>query len=62
MFYSVVAIGTSQLDPQWVTDFMGLVKEGIALCSEFPLNLLLTACLVAAGIGIFARAKRALVH
>ena len=63
MFYHVVATSTTQqLNQQWVTDFMSLVKEGIALCSEFPLNLLLTACLVGAGIGIFARAKRALVH
>ena len=62
MSYSVVATSTTQLNPQWVTDFMSLVKEAIALCSEFPLNLLLTACLVAAGIGIFARAKNALIH
>ena len=60
MHYSVLT-GVAQLDPQWVTDFMSLVKEGISLCSEFPLNLLLTACLVGAGIGIFAKAKRALV-
>ena len=58
----VLTGGTSQLDPQWVTDFIGLVKEGIGLCSEFPLNLLLTACLVAAGIGVFARVKSVLVH
>ncbi len=53
---------TSALDPQWITDFIGLVKEGISLCSEFPLNLLLTACLVSAGIGVFGKAKKALIH
>lgn len=51
---------SSQIQDQWVTDFMMLVKNAIALCSEFPLNLLLTACLVGAGIRIFAKAKKAL--
>lgn len=52
----------SAIDSQWITDFVTLVKEGIALCCEFPLNLLLTACLVSAGIAVFGKLKRVLVH
>ena len=53
---------STSLNAQWVTDFMGLVKEAIAICTEFPLNILLTASLVAAGVGIFSRLKNALTN
>ena len=57
---TLLTSGTTGLNAQWITDFMGIVKEAIAICSEFPLNILLTASLVAAGVGVFSRLKNAL--
>ena len=62
MYYATLTSGVTAIDTQWITDFVTLIKEGIALCCEFPLNLLLTACLISAGIGVFGKLKRVLIH
>ena len=54
------ALVTTALDPQWTTDFVELLKTVIALCCEFPLNLLLTGCLAGAAISIFGKLRRVL--
>lgn len=60
MNYMVLTETVNSLNTQWVTDFMSLVKTVIGVCSEFPLNILLTASLAAAAVGVFGRIKNAL--
>lgn len=55
----LLATGTTGLDTTVVSSVIDLVKSVMGLFAEFPMNVILTASLVAVAIGIFASAKRA---